>query len=175
MMLSAVLSLVGVLTDVLLPLALAILGIAGTIIVTVLQLGARRAEIEDDRREHREAEEVRRRESILSGVLESIGPFSAASSSDAARIREATFPTVVAAAKVNALIRVNGGEDRERLARWWSNRYMQFGMALAPTAGIIENAIVQEITGWYAGRFTAEQIARWSNTNPIPKPYLPVK
>lgn len=150
---------VELLTDFWLPLTLAVLGIGGTIAVTVVQLHARRAELDDERNARAAADLEARREAVLEAVYDSIGPLAAAATVPREQ-RSAVPPGVTAAtAKVARVIRLSGRSDRLELHEWFaiSARIWAASTNKHDLEGI-ESEMLAEIDAWFDGRATAEQI-----------------
>lgn len=146
-------------SDFWLPLALALLGIGGTIIVTVVQLRARRAELNDERAARDAAELERRREAVIEAVYESVGPFvTAATVPRGARPNATPASMAAATARVSRVIRLSGRDDRIDLHEWFSLRAADWARAEREDLPALEQHMLEEIGAWFDGSATAAEI-----------------
>ncbi|MGO4488188.1 hypothetical protein [Microbacterium sp. 2RAF4] len=147
------------LKDFWLPLILALLGIGGTIVVTVVQLRARRVELDDERAAREAADLERRREAVIEAVYDSVGPLMSAAS--VPQESRSTVPTsvTVATAKTARVIRLSGREDRRDLHEWFAIRASHWaGSTIADDLMSLESGMLSEIDDWFDGTATAAQI-----------------
>lgn len=149
------------LSDFWLPIILAVVGIGGTIFVTVVQLRARRAELDDDRRAREAAALEARREAVIEAVYDSVGAFTHAASITREQRRLVPVVATAAIAKVVRVIRLSGRTDRADLHEWFALRSAEWGDASVEHDGSIaeiESTMLGEIDAWFDGRATAAQI-----------------
>lgn len=144
--------------DVWLPLLIAIVGVGGTIAVTVLQLKARRRELNDERAARTRADLEQRKEAIIAAVLDAIGPLTSAAVVPSNERTRVPFEVTAATASVVRAIRLSGRDDRDDLHAWWSVRARQFSKTKLADIEHLEGATIAEIEAWFDGRFTARQI-----------------
>ena len=150
---------VDLLTELVLPLVLAVLGIGGTIVVTAIQLRARRAELEDERRARDAADREQRREKVISAVYDTLGPLIAASTIPQKDRLRMPNNAAAAVARATRMIRLSREPDSFDLHEWWGIRTKQFAQItrlddLEP----LEVATLAEISAWYDSELTARQI-----------------
>lgn len=147
------------LKDFWLPLILAMLGIGGTIAVTVVQLRARRAELNDERAAREAADLERRREAVIEAVYDSVGPLTSASSIPRESRDLVPARVTVATAKVARVIRLSAQEDRADLHEWFALRAKHWASStMADDLPALESAMLAEIDAWYDRTATAAQI-----------------
>ncbi|MEA1264189.1 hypothetical protein MicroSTF_14190 [Microbacterium sp. STF-2] len=146
------------LSDFWLPLVLAVLGIGGTIAVTIVQLRARRAELNDERAAREAAELERRREAVIEAVYDAIGPLTSAATVPREKRNVVPHRVTVATAKAARIIRLCGREDRTDLHEWFAIRARHWGTSTLDGLGELESAMLAEIDAWFDGRATAAEI-----------------
>lgn len=147
------------LPDFWLPIILAVLGIGGTVVVTVTQLRARRAELDDERAARDAAERERRRESVIEAVYDAAGPLISAALIPT-ELRNAVPDRVTrTTAKVVRVIRLSGSPDRADLHEWFASRARDWASVAAPDDIIaLEVSMLAEIDAWFDGSATAAEI-----------------
>lgn len=142
------------LADTLLTLGVALIGVGGTIAVTIVQLRARRKELDDDRVERERQEAKRNRDAVAHAVLTATSRLSLANMEIAAGVWTEHSPGAREVGLVFILIRLHlPHEEAESLVRWWRFRESQIVMATGKSD--VWAKLVEEITQWHDGTLTA--------------------
>lgn len=153
--------------DVWLPLGIALIGVGGTIAVTVVQLRARRAELDDDRAERERVEAKRAREAIAFAVHEAVGHLVSAAWVPLPDRDPASIPASPHVTRVAALMRVHlSANEAAPLVEWWNARCLQFASSYGRDAGRVELAATADIIAWHEQSATAAELLRRSKILP---------
>lgn len=151
--------------DLLLPIALALVGIGGTIAVTVIQLRARRAELEDERAARAAADLEERREQVVGAVYDAMGPLIAAATIPHDERSRMSNDAAAAVARAARIIRLSRSHEFAALHEWWGSRTKQFAKAQLAQLERLEARTLAEISAWYEGELTADEILELARTD----------
>lgn len=146
------------LTDIWLPIGIALVGVGGTIAVTAMQLRARRRELDADRQERAAMDLDRRREDIITAVYDSMGPLVSAAVVPLVERDRPSLDATRAVSRVERVIRLSRRDDVNDLRLWWSVRSRQFARVQVADLEALEVAVLTEIDRWYDGELTASDI-----------------